>query len=799
MSPRESSFRGVGAAARSSRAALRLALWSSFAGAFIQQSDAFRLYPEQDGKFNWHVEHVGMYTGVTLCDSAGAASAPSFAVATDDGVVAVIQADDGSLVWRQVLEEGAHVDGSKVTCDDGTVRLGGTDVFDAVDGRWVGATADQNGDDDIPSRGKSRVCVDGDNAACVDVLVATGARPVTGQELASYALVKSPRKPRTAVAFPDVAVVQFACGTTVGFDRSTQVPIWTRYEYLSSIDHAFFTDLPPSTPALEEAWAKTQPSASRSLFVQLLILKTQVGAGTPRDVATIESHKAMTSDLLRPTRDMEGFRQQIVVSSARAGKVASLHSGDGRVLWEVDAGVDAGVLGKLVVVPWSVSDRESVLAVFVSGPETTRVLLVDGFTGRVLKEEHVAGGAGVSVVPAGSYERGSTTGSTTVQQAFAVLNGNADGKVVAMLPKDAAGEAHAHLLDSLVLWKVSEDRTSVYGVKPNAGEVWRFNAASSSSSSSSSSRILEVVARDADEAMYSVAKPVFGGGVLIKSVNPNALLVVAGDSDSDTHRETLEVSVIDAVTGRVIVSHEVQYARGPVKGIVSENWVAYHYWDTVNARWTMGVIDMYHPQPEDLTVASLLMGTHGGASDDRNDPDTMSPYGPPATLLVDSETFRVKYPASCLAVTKTAHGTAAKMLLLGTPDGQIAAIDRRMLDPRRPKVAPGAKPTPEQAFERLPVYSPEVSVTGPSFVTLHHQVERLREVTTTAAVLESSTLVFANGLDTYFMRMMPSRGFDTVPPDFPRALLVTMVLGLGIALVTLRRVVRSRTLTLQWR
>ncbi len=68
---------------------------------------------------------------------------------------------------------------------------------------------------------------------------------------------------------------------------------------------------------------------------------------------------------------------------------------------------------------------------------------------------------------------------------------------------------------------------------------------------------------------------------------------------------TLEVSVIDAVTGRVIVSHEVQNAMGPVKGVVSENWVAYHYWDTVNARWTMGVIDMYHPQPKQLASSIL--------------------------------------------------------------------------------------------------------------------------------------------------------------------------------------------------
>ena len=782
-----------------------LLYWLPFAF-FHSFAEAFRLYPEQDGKYDWHRAHVGAYTGVAICDSFYSQESPgslekqtpdSFMVATDDGVLARIIVADGELVWRQVLEDGMHVDGAGLTCADGAAWIGGGegemhDVFDAVDGRWVGSGVSE-GRPEGQQDDRTRVCLTEDN--CVDVIVAPGAKPVTKEELAACVSSASLTRPVTVVvAFSDDVVVQCACGTSAGFDRTTRTPRWRRFEYLSSIDHTLFTDLPPSTPALEDAWKQTQPSTSRALFVQLLILKSQLGMGTPRDAAIIESYKTATSDLLRPTRDMEGFRQQIVVTSARSGKVASLHSGDGRMLWEVDVGVGSESvfnnldnLDDLVVVPWSVSDRESVLAIFAVGKGSTavRVVLIDGFTGQVLGEERIAGSTALSVVPVGSYEREATQ---TTQHAFAVLEGQ-EGKaaVLAMLPKEAAAEASVtSAMDMLVQWRVSADRKYVYGIKPKAGEVWRVNVASEASETSS---ILEVAVRDTDEAMYSVAKPVFGGGVLIKSVNANALLVIAGDGE----REALDVTVVDAVTGRVIVSQEVRNARAPVKGIVSENWVAYHYWNTLQSRWTIGVIDLYHPQPNDLTVASLLTGTYEGVGKNNT-----SPYDTPETLLVESERYRVKYPASCLAVTKTAHGTAAKMLLLGTPSGQIAAIDRRMLDPRRPNVKRGAKPTPEQAFEGLPAFHPELNVAGPSFVTLYHRVERLRDITTTAAVLESSSLVFANGLDSFFMRMMPSRGFDTVPPDFPRALLVTMVLGLGVALSLLRRVVRSRTLGLSW-
>ena len=42
------------------------------------------------------------------------------------------------------------------------------------------------------------------------------------------------------------------------------------------------------------------------------------------------------------------------------------------------------------------------------------------------------------------------------------------------------------------------------------------------------------------------------------------------------------------------------------------------------------------------------------------------------------------------------------------------------------------------------------------------------------AVLESASLMVARGLDLFYSRLQPSKGFDMVPDDFPRALLVAM-------------------------
>jgi len=121
-----------------------------------------------------------------------------------------------------------------------------------------------------------------------------------------------------------------------------------------------------------------------------------------------------------------------------------------------------------------------------------------------------------------------------------------------------------------------------------------------------------------------------------------------------------------------------------------------------------------------------------------------------------------------------------------------------MIDPRRPKVLPGTKPTPEQMYEGLPPYSPEISVSGLSYVSLYHKIERLKAIVTAPAILESPSLVFAHGLDMFFTRVQPSRGFDMVPDDFPHALLVAMVIVLGISLMVLRAIIQKRTLKMKW-
>lgn len=577
-------------------------------------------------------------------------------------------------------------------------------------------------------------------------------------------------------------LVQFTEGTTISFKNDMSTANWVRHESLAHITECMFSELPPSNPENEEEWQKKQPPLSQKLFVQLLILKTQLGMGRPVDSKIIEEHKSRTRDILRPTRDVDGFRKQIIVAT-KSGKVASLHSGNGAILWQVNF---PGTCTEMHVRHWFTSEKDNILSVFATCSNKLSVYLLDGFTGRVLNEHiHVPYSHGINVLPLDPIIT-----NKGEQNSFVILDGS--DSVLKVLPFDdqSALSNFGRVSTHLVRWAVSKDGKSIYGVKLNEpGSApslhWKVNIVPHDSKM----KILDISYRDKSEAIYSAAKPVFGGGVLLKNVNPNTLLAVAG-GDEDT--KTLVVTALDAVTGRVMYRQEHMGGTGPVKSIVSEHWAAYTFWQQTQGRWYIGVIDTYYPQPADLNAMNLLF-SRGNAN------DTVSPYDAPPELIVESESFRTKYAASCLAVTKTSHGTTSKMLLMGTTNGQIVSIDRRMLDPRRPKVLPGTKPTPEQVYERLPPYHPEIGTSGPSFVTLYNRVERLQGIETLHAMLESSTLVFAHGLDMYFMRMQPSRGFDMVPDDFPHALLVFMVLGLAISLYILRKIIQKRTLRLTWK
>lgn len=592
-------------------------------------------------------------------------------------------------------------------------------------------------------------------------------------------------------------LVQLEEGTVAFFsDPGRQPATWVRREALAEVTDLRYGELPASTPEIEAQWKVEAPQLRLYdvLLLELLALKVQVGVATPEEMAVVEEHRARTSDRLRPTRDADGFRRQIIVSTA-AGKVAGLHTGDGRILWSVDFGRSAAPWR---LAPWRTAHdvhQGELIAAF--GPHDGAkkndlvATIINTLDGSVVETLVVAGAgdkttAEILPLPHPLHHNRSNT-----QFVYVVLGGS---EGVAVLPRtDAAKAAFTAQAPVMARWKVSADRRLIVGSVLQANgslgaidsPVWEVALAPKGSGL----EILTVAVPTPGEAVYSVARPLPDGNLLFKHISPNMLLAIAGPPPGVAlERPRLVTMLLDATTGRVLCTQEHFDASGPVHAVLSEHWAAYHFWNTAASRWQIAVLDGYHLPPPGLSALQLALGRAPSS-------DSVTDASPPTFAR---QVYNTKLGAVTMGVTQTAHGTTAKLVLLGTPGGQVYQIDRRMLDPRRPLVPQGTKPSPGQVAEGLPPYAPEIMIAGQAFATMDKRVARLRRVSTVPAVLESSCLLAAVGLDFFYTRLQPSRGFDMVPDDFPRTLLVALVGAMTVGLAVLRAMMQQRALKLKW-
>ena len=78
------------------------------------------------------------------------------------------------------------------------------------------------------------------------------------------------------------------------------------------------------------------------------------------------------------------------------------------------------------------------------------------------------------------------------------------------------------------------------------------------------------------------------------------------------------------------------------------------------------------------------------------------------------------------------------------------------------------------------------------------QVAKTRRILTSPALLESTALIFAHGLDLFCTRVAPSGTFDVLSESFNKAQLVVTVAGLAGAIAVVRPIVGRRKLRGRW-
>lgn len=579
--------------------------------------------------------------------------------------------------------------------------------------------------------------------------------------------------------------------------------VWNREDGLASVIGVTTSELPLEKDGVSVA--KVEHNLYEWLKGHMLKLKGTLMLATPDDIATIQQIRLQSSEKSKMTRDHNGFRKLLIVLT-RAGKLFALHTGDGRIVWSRllralrKSEVCQDPTG-LKLHQWqlphhhALDENPSVLVIgrcgLTSGAPGV-LSIVDTYTGEELNNlGPVHSIAQVIALP---------FTDSTEQRLHLLIDADRHAYLYPRTP-EAIGIFERESAN--VYWySVEADNGILRGhvVKGNCAlevpDVYCFDTKNiwSIVFPSESEKIIATATRKMNEVVHTQAKVVAEQDLMYKYISKNLLFVstvspkASGPIGTVTPDESaLVVYLVDTVTGRIL--HRVTHhgAQGPVHAVLSENWVVYHYFNLRAHRYEISVIEIYdHSRAENKEVLKLILGKHNLTS-------PVSSYSRPE-VATKSQSYFFTHSVKAISVTSTAKGITSKHLLIGTVGDQVLALDKRFLDPRR-----SLNPTQAEKEEGLLPLTDALPIIPQSYVTHALKVEGIRGIETVPAKLESTTLVFAYGVDLFFTRLAPSRTYDSLTEDFSYALLLITIVALVVAIFVTWILSEKKDLQDKWR
>ena len=259
----------------------------------------------------------------------------------------------------------------------------------------------------------------------------------------------------------------------------------------------------------------------------------------------------------------------------------------------------------------------------------------------------------------------------------------------------------------------------------------------------------------------------------------------ADDADAEEDIPSVSLRLLDAATGRVSHAQSHLRAKGPVRLAWLSDTVAYSFWNDEAHRFELAVLSLFAGGIDsfDLNPLSAPAPALGGL-----------PSGPDMAPLVRQQTFILPVSVARLATTATRHGVTAHALLVGLGSGGVLAIDRKLIDPRRPVGTPSAN---DQAEGLMP-FDPALPLAHTQIITHAREVARLRRIDAEPTHMESASVVVATGLDVVVTRATPSAMFDSLDPDFSFLTVVGLLLVGAVAVVVARFFLHQSMLKRAW-
>jgi len=286
--------------------------------------------------------------------------------------------------------------------------------------------------------------------------------------------------------------------------------------------------------------------------------------------------------------------------------------------------------------------------------------------------------------------------------------------------------------------------------------------------------ITNVMIKSIHEHVHSQGIVLGDRSVLYKYLNPN-LIVITAEGEDPTTKSFLNVYLLDVVSGSIVFHGNHKRAQGPVNVVHSENWVIYSYWNVKQRRSEVAVLELYEGiKQANATVFSSL-------------------NAPPAPLVMRQSYILPGHVVS-MAVTQTERGITSKHVLFALETGAILELPKMLVDARRP-----LEPTQEHREEGLMPYIPELPRPYEMIINYNQSVYNIRKIHTSYAGLESTSLIFAYGLDLFYTKTTPSKPFDILKEDFDYFFIAMVVISMILVSIISQKLAAKKALSRAWK
>jgi len=290
------------------------------------------------------------------------------------------------------------------------------------------------------------------------------------------------------------------------------------------------------------------------------------------------------------------------------------------------------------------------------------------------------------------------------------------------------------------------------------------------------------------EPIASYGKVLGDRSTLYKYLSPSLIgIQTLSSATSASSKATCKLYLLDGAKGSIIYHVVLPSINGAcdIKASLTENWLLYSYYDDE-------VVSAVQSKGHKVVSVELYEGS--GIDDKTKSSEVSAFYNKSAEVHILEQAFELPTGISAISTTTTKFGIASKDLIVANHRNQLQTFPRRMFDPRRPK----RKTTAEEQEEWLVQYDPLIPDDPRRIISHNYNVAKVEKIITSPAFLESTSLIFAYGLDLFSSRVAPSNTFDVLSENFNKAQLVLTISALAIAIIVTKPMVTRKKLRERW-